>query len=54
MHLRLGTISACREQLMENALAFMYQLATWSERVRSYFQHPAAQYAASPIEGLER
>lgn len=48
-HLRLATVSENREQLMAKAMTFMTRLQTWPERVRSYFQHPSAQYAAQPI-----
>ena len=48
-HLRLATVSENREQLLAKAMTFMTRLQTWPERVRSYFQHPAAQYAAQPI-----
>jgi len=47
--LRLGPVSHNRESLLEKALAFMTRLSTWPERVRAYFQHPAARYAASAI-----
>jgi len=47
--LRLGPVSTDRESLLEKALAFMTRLATWPERIRAYFQHPKARYAASPI-----
>ncbi len=49
--LRLAAVSENREQLMEPAMTFMNRLQTWPERVRSYFQHPAAQYTAQPIDG---
>jgi len=45
-HLRLATVSENREPLMAKAITLMTRLQTWPERVRSYFQHPAAQYAA--------
>lgn len=48
-NLRLGAVSENREQLLEKANAFMRKLATWPERVRSYFQHPAARYASQPV-----
>jgi transposase len=48
-HLRLAAVSENREQLIEKAMTFMTRLQTWPERVRSYFQHPAAQYASQPI-----
>ena len=48
-HLRLAAVSENREQLIEKAMTFMARLQAWPERVRSYFQHPAAQYAAQPI-----
>lgn len=48
-NLRLGPVSENREQLLEKANAFMNKLLTWPERVRSYFQHPSAQYASTPI-----
>ena len=48
-HLRLAAVSENREQLLAKAMTFMTRLQTWPERVRSYFQHPAAQYAAQPI-----
>jgi transposase len=47
--LRLGPVGADRESLLEKALAFMTRLTTWPERVRAYFQHPKARYAASAI-----
>ncbi len=47
--LRSGPVSHNRESLLEKALAFMTRLTTWPERVRAYFQHPAARYAASAI-----
>jgi transposase len=47
--LRLGPVSHNRESLLERALAFMNGLSTWPERVRAYFQHPSARYAASAI-----
>jgi transposase len=48
-NLRLGVVSENREQLLEKAITFMNKLTTWPERVRSYFQHPSAKYAANPI-----
>lgn len=48
-HLRLGAVSENREQLMEKAMVFMTRLLTWPERIRSYFQHPAARYASKSI-----
>jgi hypothetical protein len=45
--LRLGPVSLDRESLLAKALAFMNQLTTWSERVRAYFRHPKARYAAA-------
>jgi hypothetical protein len=47
--LRLGPVSHNRDSLLEKALAFMTRLTTWPERVRAYFQHPKARYAASAI-----
>lgn len=47
--LRLGPVSPDRDSLLEKALAFMNRLTTWPERVRAYFQHPEARYAASLI-----
>ena len=47
--LRLGPVSHDRDSLLDKALAFMTRLSTWPERVRAYFQHPAARYAASAI-----
>lgn len=47
--LRLGPVSHDQESLLEKAMAFMKRLSTWPERVRAYFQHPAARYAASVI-----
>jgi len=47
--LRLGPVSTDRDALLEKALAFMTRLTTWPERVRAYFQHPKARYAASAI-----
>lgn len=49
--LRLGPVSHNRESLLAKALAFVTRLTTWPERVRAYFQHPAARYAASAIYG---
>ena len=48
---RLATVSENREPLMAKAMTFMTRLQTWPERVRSYFQHPSAQYAVHPIYG---
>lgn len=48
-NLRLGAVSENREQLLEKANAFMSKLATWPERVQSYFQHPSAKYASQPV-----
>jgi hypothetical protein len=45
--LRLRPVSHRRESLLEKALAFMIRLTTWPERVRSYFHHPKARYAAA-------
>lgn len=47
--LRLGPVSHDQESLLAKAMAFMNRLSTWPERVRDYFQHPAARYAASVI-----
>ena len=48
-HLRLGAVGENREQLIEKAMAFMTKLLTGPERVKAYFQHPAARYAAQSI-----
>jgi hypothetical protein len=45
--LRLGPVSHSRESLLEKALAFMTRLTTCPGRVRSYFHHPKARYAAA-------
>lgn len=45
--LRLGSVSHSHESLLEKALAFMTRLSSWPERVRSYFHHPTARYAAA-------
>lgn len=47
--LRLGPVSHNPETLLEKAMAFINRLSTWPERVQTYFQHPAARYAASAI-----
>lgn len=47
--LRLGPVSTDRASLLEKAMAFMTQLTMQPERVRTYFQHPKARYAASAI-----
>jgi len=48
-HLRLGPVSTNRNQLMQKAMDFMTMLSTLPERVRAYFQHPSAKYAAQAI-----
>jgi len=48
-NLRLGPVSENREQMIEKAMSFMPRLSSWPERVRAYFQHPSAKYAAQPI-----
>ena len=45
-NLRLGPVSENREQMIEKAMSFMTRLSSWPERVRAYFQHPSAKYAA--------
>lgn len=45
--LRLGPVSHDRASLLAKALAFMNRLTTWPDRVRAYFQHPRARYAAA-------
>jgi len=48
-NLRLGPVSENREQRIKGAMSFMTRLSSWPERVRAYFQHPSAKYAAQPI-----
>jgi len=48
-NLRLGPVSENRGQMIEKAMSFMTRLSSWPERVRAYFQHPSAKYAAQPI-----
>jgi len=48
-NLRLGPVSENREQMIEKAKSFMTRLSSWPERVRAYFQHPSANYAAQLI-----
>jgi len=48
-NLRLGPVSENREQMIEKAMSFMTRLSSWPERVRAYFQHPSAKYAAQAI-----
>ncbi len=45
--LRSGPVSTNKVSLVEKATAFMNTLATLPEKVRAYFRHPAALYAAS-------
>jgi transposase len=45
--LRTGPVSTDKSSLKEKALAFMNTLRTLPDKVRAYFRHPAAQYAAS-------
>ena len=45
--LRSGPVSTNKANLLEKALAFMNRLSLMPERVKSYFRHPAAQYAMS-------
>ncbi len=47
--LRTGPVSSDKDSLLEKAIAFMNQLATLPEKVRAYFRHPAAAYAAEGI-----
>ena len=47
--LRTGAVSHDKKTLLEKAIAFMRQLATMPERVKAYFRHPAAAYAAQGI-----
>ena len=49
--LRTGAVSRDKKTLLEKATAFMKQLATMPERVKAYFRHPAAAYAAQGILG---
>ena len=44
--LRTGPVCPNKASLKEKALAFMTKLATLPHKVRAYFQHPSAQYAA--------
>jgi len=50
-HAKLSNSGVCenREQMIEKAMSFMTRLSSWPERVRAYFQHPSAKYAAQPI-----
>jgi hypothetical protein len=45
--LRSGPVSTNKASLIEKATAFMTTPATLPEKVRAYFQHPAALYAAT-------
>jgi transposase len=47
--LRTGAVSRHVEELKEKASAFMQMLCTMPDRVRAYFRHPAAAYAAQDI-----
>lgn len=47
--LRTGPVSSEKTSLLEKAVAFMNQLTTLPEKVRAYFKHPAAAYAAEGI-----
>jgi transposase len=44
--LRLEPASRDDEGLLQKALRIMKRIAQWPERIRSYFQHPHAAYAA--------
>lgn len=47
--LRSGPVSSDKDSLLEKAMAFMNRLTTLPEKVRAYFRHPAAAYAAEGI-----
>ena len=45
--LRSGPVSTDKDTLLNKATAFMTALSSLPEKVRAYFRHPAARYAAS-------
>ena len=45
--LRSGPVSSNKETLLQKVSAFMASISALSEKVRAYFCHPAARYAAS-------
>jgi len=49
--LRTGAVSHDKKTWLETATTFMRQLATMPERVKAYFRHPPAAYAAQGIYG---
>ncbi len=51
MALRTGAVSHDKKTWLETATTFMRQLATMPERVKPYFHHPPAAYAAQGIYG---
>ena len=50
--LRTGAVSRDACELMAKATAFMHMLCAMPDRVRAYFRHPCAAYAAQGISGL--
>ena len=44
--LRLEPASGSEKDLLQKATRIMNRIAQWPERIRSYFQHPHAAYAA--------
>ena len=47
--LRSAAVSKDVGELLEKATAFMQMLCTMPDRVKAYFRHPSAAYAAQGI-----